>query len=140
MNSKILAAVTAAVLSACGCASMTTAGGSSGQPPPHDCTSNKCGVSLRYNLPGSIDGPDVIKVNADSTTQVSITWDLTSWLGARFSATGITAEPPFQCKSVSDVQFTCTAIGLQRGKDYKYTVTIVGGFLPPFPWDPWIRN
>lgn len=141
MNSKILACaalVTAAVLSVWGCSTMKIDGGPN--PPPFDCTSNTCTVGLSYNVPGAIQGPDEIQVNAGGDTQVSITWDLTSWTGARFSPTGITAEPPFQCTRVSDTQFKCTGTGLQRGKRYKYTVTIVGGVFPPWPWDPWIKN
>lgn len=144
MNSKILifAAVSAALaIGGCATAPTTTAGGSVGAFA-FDCKKKSCDVPARYHLPGAIVVPEVIEVDASLADTVTITWRLSSFLLAKFDPLkGIDAPKPFTCAPVKDTDnaYQCTATGLAKG-EYKYTVTLIKGILPPWPLDPVIRN
>jgi len=154
MNRKSLAsaAAVAAAVTIYGCASSppTPPAGTSPGETSLDCKNKKCDVPVSYHFPGTPTVPDYVEVDAKTLDAVvTVAWDLSSILGARFDPkTGIVFvvddnhKPKTACAPVgeSNKVFSCDISNLKPKTDYKYTITLVKGVLTPYPLDPFIRN
>ncbi len=153
MNRKSLASAVAvaAAVTIYGCASSppTPPAGTSPDVTSLDCKNKKCDVPVSYHFPGSPTVPDYVEVDAKTLDAVvTVTWNLSSILGARFDRKGIefvvddSHKPKATCAPVGDTMqvYSCDISNLKPKTDYKYTITLVKGILTPYPLDPFIRN